>query len=104
MNKNDFIKLGYKEFPIDTLEKAWANVFLQKRFDDELGKKYFINVYFPKSIPSVPEELTNKPDAKAQFTLECGTVNLELFHFDSIETMEAFFEKAFIDVEAEYYE
>ena len=102
MNKNKFTQTGYKEFPVGGLEEGWACLFLQKRVQDEQGTKYFINVYFPKPFPDHLAVLNDKPTARAQFDVGQATVNLEYFHIDSLEIMEAFFEKAWHDMGASY--
>jgi hypothetical protein len=44
--------------------------------------------------------LHDKPTARAQFSVGRATVNLEYFHVESVEEMEAFFEKAWRDMGA----
>ena len=46
----DWLDAGYKRYDRDFLNKS--DFLLQKRFDDEVGKKYFIDVwvYKPKHV------------------------------------------------------
>ena len=43
MTDNDIIDSGYKECSMPIIKHA--SRFFQKRFDDNIGKKYFIDIY-----------------------------------------------------------
>lgn len=45
MNPEDWIAAGYRRFELHSEFNKRADFGLQKRFDDEKGKKYFITVY-----------------------------------------------------------
>ncbi|MCK5346517.1 MAG: hypothetical protein KAR20_24075 [Candidatus Heimdallarchaeota archaeon] len=105
MNGADFIDEGYTISPVQESESDWAKSFFQKRFCDSDGRtKYFINIYLSKALPLAPF-LEDEPTGKAQFRLRNGcTLNMTLFDFDDVETVEGFFEGAWHGMEAKYYE
>jgi len=45
MTDKDFIERGYREFPPPLIVSENVTRCFQKRFDDAVGKKYFITVY-----------------------------------------------------------
>ena len=109
-------KAGYKYFrdstkpsPLcfnDPYKGTW-----QKRFDDEKGKKYFINIEmwhfadsdFADRYKGVAPSFTSN----TQFRSEEQTFNIELFHEESrtLEQIEAWFENVWKTVaNSAYYE
>jgi hypothetical protein len=94
--QQDFIDLGYKKCQAG-IESYWASVMFQKDFRDPAGIKYYINVYF--SIDG------DKPTAKVQFNSATGsTVNVEMWNFPDIISMENHFEYMWANMGYEYYE
>lgn len=91
MDKQDFLAAGYREYEVGILENDWAESFLQKEMRVVGDVVYFINVFVPR-----PLELFSSPIVcRMQLDIAEGTLNLELFHFKSIESMEAFCENVF---------
>ena len=46
MTPDDWIAAGYKRYEVRNKQtNKLADFLLQKRFDDDVGKKYFITVY-----------------------------------------------------------
>lgn len=99
--------VGYRKYP--NRLKQYARGMYQKRFDDTEGQKYFINFY----------EYDNRKDGRhlhpimnifsysssAQFNDRHGnTFNVECLTNDSIESVEAFFERVWRQLDCEYYE
>ena len=51
--------LGYRKYTANEIVFPFADFFMQKRFDDEKGKKYYIDfVHYPKLRPDDPN---NRP-------------------------------------------
>lgn len=101
MTKDEFIKNGYREYPVGILEETWAQAFVQKRVTDKNGTRYFINVYISKTRDNFKSaELI----AKVQLDTPRGTCDLDLWHFKNISDMEQFFERAWETFQANYYE
>jgi hypothetical protein len=101
------IDAGYRKYTGQT-EKQFSNVMYQKRVDDELGKKYFINVSEWDNHEyrlRYSDMLDFSYEAGAQLTDDLGTVfNVELLCPDNIKSVEAFFEGLWVSKRCEYYE
>ena len=105
------IDRGYKQYPPSALDSDIVVALFQKRFDDEHGKKYFINVK-KNDMSFVPESHRGeywKPfnyDFKVQVTFgeDERSVNLEMFSDWTVEDVEKFMESFFEKMKPNYYE
>ena len=101
------IDSGYRKYSGQT-GKQFSNVTYQKRVDDELGKKYFINIsewdnHEHKLRYSGMLDFSYEADA--QLTDALGQVfNVELLSPADIWLVEAFFEGLWVSKRCEYYE
>ena len=117
----DWIAQGYKKFTSNF--KPHVAFGLQKRFDDDEGKRYFITVWVYDHEDDYHKQFMNlghwrdkfsrysyQPDV--QFTTQNGDTFDVQFHFrnsgewgvTSIEQLEAFFHKMWKDMWCDYYE
>lgn len=110
----DWTDRGYKRYEIPSKTRDFnklADFMLQRRFDDEVGKRYFITVYcydrdrYPAEIreklherygfmPTVHFELG---DNKPFFAIEMNAIK-------SIDEVESYFEKFWLMLGKPYYE
>ena len=44
MTDQDFIDLGFREYPPTRFEHEGVEKIFQKRYDDDIGKRYFIDI------------------------------------------------------------
>ena len=101
---------GYSEFVPPTILSKFENVLFafQKRFDDEKGKKYFIDIYIHKELvhPYTNESLGFAIESSTQLTFgeERYPVNIELFAGWSIEEIENKVQEIWEKCNANYYE
>lgn len=108
----DWLDAGYKRY--NNWDSSGAEFLLQKRFDDEYGKKYFINIrVFNWKEFKVNNRNPHLPDYSfapdIQFQFEGGerpTMNVELIlsNDHTIETVEKEFENLWILMGKPYYE
>ena len=111
MKPQDWIDAGYKRFNQVKHVREYADFGLQKRFDDEIGKKYFITVYVydnsqHKARGYDMQDYSFSPDI--QFVLGDGkpTINLEI-GMDKITTIvevEQMVEQFWLMLGSVYYE
>ena len=108
----DFIKAGYRKYPIGSFDRSTtlADFSLQKRIDDDKGKKYFITIYVYDYVKSNHAGKMQKDWGFAPKSQFCRgkhpTIDTELIvdTNTSIEEIEATFEALFTASGAEYYE
>ena len=111
ITSQQLIEAGYNR-SISHGSKQFTNVLYQKRFDDEHGKRYFINVwewdnrdFFKKRGYKSALDNDFSYQAESQFTYGYGTVfNIELLANDSIKQIEAFFAETWDRLGCAYYE
>ena len=111
MDDKYLIALGYKQYPPSAVDSDIVVALFQKRFDDEHGKKYFINVK-KNDMSFVPETHRGsywKPfnyDYEVQVTFgeDERTVNMEMFSGWTIEQVEEFLEDFFDKMKPNYDE
>lgn len=104
----DWLDAGYKQYK-ETHKSA--EFLLQKRIDDEYGKKYFVNAWvynwkeFQGRNPSLPD-YSFAPDVQFQFDDGRPTMNVELIlsNEHTIETVEKEFENLWVLMGKPYYE
>lgn len=105
LTKQDLLEAGYK--PFKSKVKLYTDQGYQKRFDDEKGKRYFITVWeydnreFQDRAPALPD-FSYAPDS--QFDSNGVTFDVNMIGADSVEHMEAFFERTWSSMDCDYYE
>lgn len=100
----ELIENGYKSHPVGDFDSSWAKAFFQKEILDDVGTRYFINVYLSMGLPCA-EFLDGQAYGKVQFSLrDNGTINMNLFHVDSVQFMEEFYEDVWNKLDLEYYD
>lgn len=105
ITKEALLAAGYK--PFKSRLKQYTDQGYQKRFDDEHGKRYFITVWeydnrpFKHNCPQL-NDFNYAPDSQ----FEIGTIafNVEMLTPESVEEMEAFFERIWVQMGCDYYE
>lgn len=111
MNDEYLLEHGYKQYKPIFFDDNSVVARFQKRFDDEYGKKYFIDV-LKWSHDYIPVEHRNeywKPFSytyEVQITMseEEKCINLEFFSGWTIEDVENFMEDMFEKIKPNYYE
>lgn len=107
-----FFNLGYKKYDKSQFDSDITIYNFQKRFDDEKGKKYFIDIN--KYSNEWMSEYDKQQDwyKPYSYTYSCqlyekethAPINLEFFSDWSIERVESFVERLFQNGELDYYE
>lgn len=99
---------GYQKYP--ALFKQYATCLWQKCFDDSEGKKYFIQLYeydnreWNKKHPNMAfKDFAYSSEVKFKDGYG-NTFNVECLTNDSIEQVEEFFERVWVNCGCEYYE
>ena len=106
LTREALLSAGYRQFKQKNI-REFTDQFYQKRFDDNQGKKYFItiaeydNSKYKVSHPMLPD-FSYSPDG--QFESNGTTFNVEMLTPKSVEEMEAFFERMWVDMKCDYYE
>ncbi len=112
-NDEYFLNRGYKKYDRTPFQNPDMYLYnFQKRFDDDIGKKYFINIH----------KITNEWMSESQkqqewykpyhYTYSCqlykkdthAPVYMEFFSDWTIEQVEEFVERLFQNGELDYYE
>lgn len=108
-----FLNRGYKKYNKTQFQRSDIYLYnFQKRFDDENGKKYFIDVHKITNEWMSENQKQEEWYKPYHYTFSCqlykkGThapVNMEFFSDWAIEQVEEFVEKLFQDGELDYYE
>lgn len=102
---------GYAKYPPTPFDDKYVVARFQKRFDDNFGKKYFIDVlrwshdYIPMSYRGEDWELYGY-EYQMQFSMYTEEKSLELTLFNSwtLEEVENFAEEFFKKMKPNYYE
>lgn len=107
-----FLNRGYKKYDRSRIDTVSVLYHFQKRFDDEIGKKYFIDIN--KHSNEWMSEYDKRRDwyKPYSYTYSCqlyekethAPINLEFFSDWSIERVESFVERLFQNGELDYYE
>lgn len=111
MTNEYLIERGYKQYAPTPFDNEYVITRFQKRFDDEFGKKYFIDVV-KWSHDYVPKERRDdwwKPFTycyETQISLfdEEKHINLEFFSDWTVEEVEKFMKDMFEKMKLNYYE
>lgn len=107
-----FLKRGYKKYNTTRFQPDIVICNFQKRFDDNAGKKYFIDIH--KHSNEWLREQDKQQDWYTPYSYEYScqlyrkdshaAVNMEFFSDWTIEQVEEFVEKLFQNGELDYYE
>lgn len=106
-NDQFFIDKGYKEYPPSGFHNQCIAKCFQKRFDDEIGKKYFIDVNKWDWTPfsdRVPFDTTYEFTTQLYQKDKHEAVNLDFHSSWSLEDVEEYMEKIFASGMWDYYE
>ena len=111
MNDEYLLEKGYKKYPPTKFNSDLTVAMFQKRFDDNTGKKYFINV-IKNSWGFVPASRRDKwwtpftYEYEVQVTKfeEEKALNLNFFSSWSLDEVEKFMEEFFNKMNPNYYE
>ena len=106
------IEKGYKQYePTQFDERGFVVARFQKRFDDENGKKYFIDVVKhswdfvqPSRRDKWWKEFTYEYEVQVTFGENKNSLNLNFFSSWTIEEVEEYMEKFFDVMGVNYYE
>lgn len=105
------LERGYKEYKPTRFDNESVVARFQKRFDDDFGKKYFIDVikWSNDYVPVARRDEWWKPFSyhyETQVTMfeDQKALNMEFFSAWSLEEVEAFMEKMFHTMNLNYYE
>ena len=106
MTDNDILNAKYKEFEPSPFHNSGVTKCFQKRFDDDVGKKYFIDINrwdFPPH-PYTGEQTPTSYEFEAYFTKDDNPINITLYSHWDIETAEKFLDEMWIKMNLDYYE
>lgn len=107
MCDKDFINKGYKEYKPSPVDNECVVRCFQKRFDDDIGKKYFINA---KEWDWHKYELSVPVNYEFDFEIQLYSkdlhepVNLNFFSGWSIDKVEQYVESIWSSGMFDYYE
>ena len=111
INDEYLIKRGYKEYKPTRFDNESVVARFQKRFDDDFGKKYFIDVlkWSHDYVPNHMRDKWWKPFTyhyETQVTMFEGekALNLEFFSDWTLEEVESFMSDMFKKMKLNYYE
>lgn len=107
-----FLNRGYKKYDRSRIDTVSVVCHFQKRFDDEIGKKYFIDVNKYSNEWMREREKQQDWYEPYSYIYTCqlyekethAPINLEFFSDWSIERVESFVERLFQNGELDYYE
>lgn len=100
--EQELIKNGYREFQKNPLIHPYCTRVYQKRFDDQIGKKYFVNAEYYN------DQHGETIEYNFQFSIGKGKderfINFRLLEGWTLEEMESHVEKMWKDGQYNYYE
>lgn len=111
MDDKYLLERGYKQYPVTQFDSDLVVARFQKRFDDEVGKKYFINV-IKNSWESIEHHyIKDKWYTRFTYTYEVQItmfddekpINLEFFSCWQLEEVETYMEKLFKEMNVNHY-
>jgi hypothetical protein len=106
MTEQLILECGYQEYKPSPLEHEGITKCWQKRFDDDVGKKYFINIH-RWDLPPHPytHELTpTSYEFECQLNKNDKPINLNMFNGWSIQEAEEWVEDVWSKCGCDYYE
>jgi hypothetical protein len=111
MNDEYLIERGYKQHPTTPFDHEHIVARFQKRFDDDYGKKYFINVlkwsnnYIPTSHRgSYWTPYSYEYETQVTMHEQEDALNFHFFTTWTLEDVEKFMEDFFVKMKPNYYE
>ena len=111
MTDEKLLERGYKQYNPTPFDNSSIVARFQKRFDDDFGKKYFIDAlkWSQEYVPLDRRDKWWKPfvyEYEAQITIgeNENSINLGFFSSWTIEEVEEFMEKFFEKMQPNYYE
>lgn len=106
MTDVEIINAGYKEYKPTPFHSEAVTKCFQKRFDDDYGKKYFIDINkweFPPH-PHTGELMPVSYEFGAQIEFNDKPINFTLFSGWEIEDAEKWVEDMWQNMNGDYYE
>ena len=112
MNDEYLLERGYKQYnPTPVIDSDWIVAKFQKRFDDDFGKKYFIDIK-KWSHDFVPKDRRDKWWKPFTYSYEVYTtmfsdenpMQIEFYSDWTLEKVEEFMEEFFEKMKPNYYE
>lgn len=106
-NDEYFSNKGYKEYPPSKFHNASISKCFQKRFDDSVGKKYFIDVNkwdWSEFADRVPFDITYEAEVQLYKYGTHDAVNLTFHNTWDFEEIERTVERLFQTGMFDYYE
>ena len=109
ITKEILLEKGYNEFKNSYIENTKPITYIcscQRRFDDDIGKKYFITLDL-HDYSRLTSQYAKSWSVNVQFYISGGTTfNVEYFIYDNttIQMIEAFYEKLWGVMGCRYYE
>ena len=109
----DWTSRGYKRYEVSDQSREvnkLADFLLQKRFDDEKGKKYFITVYcydrkrYPDYMKGYLPEIGFMPTSNMNLGEKRPFFNIEMNAIESVAQVESFYEMFWQVLGRPYYE
>ena len=111
MTDEYLLEKGYRKYPSTPLDDEYIVARFQKRFDDDFGKKYFIDVlrWSHDYVPTFYRENNWEPysyEYEIHFSMyeEEKSLNLKFFNSWTLEEVEIFAEDFFNKMKPNYYE
>lgn len=104
---DELIKRGYKEYEPSKIDSDRVKCILQKRFDDDFGKKFFIDVKVWEEWvhPYTGEVFPESYEFDTQFSEGGRPINVTFFGGEwSIDEVEDRMQKMWYEMDFDYYE
>ena len=102
MNDKEILDNGYREYKPTRFHSEGITKCFQKRFDDECGKKYFIDIHKWDWYSGDYHHLSY--EFFAQLNQNDKPIDITLFNGWEIEDAEKWIEKVWNDTNCDYYE
>lgn len=107
MIDDELLKLGFREFKPTAFESNGVETCFQKRYDDEMGKKYFITVkkWRAWQHPAAKQDVSPTYEYTVQLYKKNGHEAVDLlFHSDwALESVEQYLDELWKTGLFEYY-
>ena len=111
MTEEYILNKGYRKYPPTEFDSDIVVCKYQKRFDDEIGKKYFIDIlkynnsFVPKEKRTEPwEEYSYEYETQVTFGNKQSTIDFTFFADWTLEAVEQFLADFFDKMGINYYE
>lgn len=106
MKDREIIDKGYKEFKPDPIHYKGIMKCFQKRFDDDIGKKYFINInkWDWTDYDIMPQDCTYEFEVQLYSKGKHNPINLKFFNGWDIDSVEEHMNNIWNSNIYDYYE